>query len=164
MRGVPPAAELIGLLTRGLTRSFTTQSVINRMTPSCITYDVYDRREGANHMAEEFEKVLTFEIERDGDTAVVKCHGRLVAGTTEELYQEVKDLLAQTKVVVVDLADLAYVDSSGLGTLVRLHASARKLGCEFKLLHLGKQLRNVLKLTNLLSVFSQVEDHGINIA
>jgi anti-sigma B factor antagonist len=164
MRGVPPAAELIGLLTRGLTRSFTTQSVINRMTPSCITYDVYDRREGANHMAEEFEKVLTFEIERDGDTAVVKCHGRLVAGTSEELYQEVKDLLAQTKVVVVDLADLAYVDSSGLGTLVRLHASARKLGCEFKLLHLGKQLRNVLELTNLLSVFSQVEDHGINIA
>ena len=115
-------------------------------------------------MAEEFEKVLTFEIERDGDTAVVKCHGRLVAGTSEELYQEVKDLLAQTKVVVVDLADLAYVDSSGLGTLVRLHASARKLGCEFKLLHLGKQLRNVLKLTNLLSVFAQAEDHGISIA
>ena len=50
-------------------------------------------------MAQEFERVLTFEIERDGDTAVVKCHGRLVAGTSEELYQEVKDLLAQKKVV-----------------------------------------------------------------
>ena len=115
-------------------------------------------------MPEEFEKVLAFEIERDGDTALVKCHGRLVAGATEELYQEVKDLLAQTKVVVVDLAELTYVDSTGLGTLVRLHASARKQGCEFKLLHLGKQLRNVLKLTNLLSVFSQAEDHGITIA
>jgi anti-sigma B factor antagonist len=134
------------------------------MTPPSITYDVYDRREGATQMAEESEKVLTFEIERDGDTAVVKCHGRLVAGATEEIYQAVKALLAQTKAVVVDLADLTYVDSSGLGTLVRLHTSARKLGCEFKLLHLGKQLRNVLKLTNLLSVFSQVEDHGINIA
>jgi anti-sigma B factor antagonist len=115
-------------------------------------------------MAEESEKVMSFAIERDGDTAVVKCHGRLVAGTTEELYQEVKHLLPQTKVVVVDLADLAYVDSTGLGTLVRLHASARKLGCEFKLLHLGKQLRNVLKMANLLSVFGQAEDHGINIA
>jgi anti-sigma B factor antagonist len=115
-------------------------------------------------MPEESEKVLTFEIERDGDTAIVKCHGRLVVGTTRELYQEVKDLLPQTKVVVVDLAELTYVDSSGLGTLVRLLASARKQGCEFKLLHLGKQLRNLLKLTNLLSVFSQVEDHGINIA
>ena len=115
-------------------------------------------------MPEESEKVLTLEIEREGDKAVVKCHGRLVAGTTEELHQEVKDLLPQTKVVVVDLAELTYVDSTGLGMLVRLHASARKVGCELKLLHLGKQLRNVLKLTNLLSVFGQVEDHGINIA
>src|ERR1700721_3105651 len=78
-------------------------------------------------MAEEFEKVLTFEIERDGDTAVVKCHGRLVSGATEELYGEVKDLLAQTKVLVVDLADLTYVDSTGLGTLVRLHAKGQVL-------------------------------------
>ena len=115
-------------------------------------------------MPEEPEKVLTFAIERDGDTAVVKCRGRLVAGATEELYQEVKDLLPQVKVVVVDLAELTYVDSSGLGTLVRLYSSARKLGCEFKLLHLGKQLRNLLKLTNLLSVFGQVEDQGITIA
>jgi anti-sigma B factor antagonist len=115
-------------------------------------------------MPEESEKVMTFVIERDGDNAVVKCHGRLVAGTTEEFYQGVKDLLPQTKVVVVDLAELTYVDSTGLGTLVRLHASARRLGCEFKLLHLGKQLRNVLKLTNLLSVFAQAEDHGITVA
>ncbi len=115
-------------------------------------------------MPEEQEKVLTFEIERDGDKTVVKCHGRLVAGATEELYQEVKQLLPQTKLVVVDLAELTYVDSSGLGTLVRLSAYARKLGCELKLLHLGKQLRNLLKLTNLLSVFGQVEDHGITIA
>jgi anti-sigma B factor antagonist len=119
---------------------------------------------GATQMPEESEKVLSFAIARDGDKAVVKCHGRLVAGTTEELYQEVKQLLPQAKVVVVDLADLTYVDSSGLGTLVRLHTSARRLGCELKLLHLGKQLRNILKLTNLLSVFSQVEDQGINIA
>jgi anti-sigma B factor antagonist len=115
-------------------------------------------------MPEESEKVLSLEIERDGDTAIVKCHGRLIAGTTEEFFQEVKHLLPKTKVVVVDLAELDYVDSSGLGTLVRLHTSARKQGCDFKLLHLGKQLRNVLKLTNLLSVFAQAEDHGITIA
>jgi anti-sigma B factor antagonist len=115
-------------------------------------------------MPEESEKVLTFEIERDGDTAVVRCHGRLVAGATEELSHEVKQLLPQTKVVIVDLEELTYVDSTGLGALVRMHASARQLGCEFKLLHLGKQLRNLLRLTNLLSVFAQAEDHGINIA
>jgi anti-sigma B factor antagonist len=115
-------------------------------------------------MPEEQEKVLTFAVERDGETTTVKCHGRLVAGTTDEFFQELKDLLPQAKVVVIDLAELTYVDSAGLGTLVRLHASARKHQCELRLLHLGKQLRNLLKLTNLLSVFSQVEDHGITIA
>ena len=115
-------------------------------------------------MSEEIAKILTFEIERDGDAAMVKCHGRLVLGTSEEFYQAVKHLLPQTKVVVVDLADLTYVDSMGLGTLVRLYASSKQDGCEFKLLHLGKQLRNLLKLTNLLSVLGQAEDHGINIA
>jgi anti-sigma B factor antagonist len=115
-------------------------------------------------MPEESTKILTFEIERDGNATIVKCHGRLVLGTSEELYQAVKPLLPQTKGIVVDLADLTYVDSMGLGTLVRLYSSARQEGCEFKLLHLGKQLRNVLKMTNLLSVFSQAEEHGVNIA
>ena len=115
-------------------------------------------------MPEASEKVLTVVIERDGDTAVVKCHGRLVAGTTEDFYGEVKQLLPKAKSVVVDLRELTYVDSSGLGTLVRLHASARKLDCDFKLLHLGKQLRNLLRLTNLLSVFAQAEGDGITIA
>jgi len=114
-------------------------------------------------MPEESEKVLSFEIERDGDSAVVKCRGRLVQGTSHELYQGVKPLIPQTKVVVIDLAELTYVDSSGLGTLVRLYASARQEGCEFKLLHLGKQIRNVLKVTNLLSVFGQTEDQGTSI-
>ena len=115
-------------------------------------------------MPEESEKILSFEIERDGDSVLVKCHGRLVVGTSEELYQAVKPLLSQTKVVVIDLADLTYVDSMGLGTLVRLYASSRQDGCEFKLLHLGKQVRNLLRLTNLLSVLCQAEDHGINVA
>jgi anti-sigma B factor antagonist len=119
---------------------------------------------GAAHMPEESEKILTFEIDRNGDIALVKCSGRLVLGTSEELYQAVKPLLPQTKVVTIDLADLSYVDSMGLGTLVRLYASSKQEGCDFKLLHLGKQLRNVLKMTNLLSVFSQAEGHGINVA
>jgi anti-sigma B factor antagonist len=115
-------------------------------------------------MPEESEKVLAFAIERGGDGALVKCRGRLVAGASEELYREVKHLLPQAKLVTIDLAELTYVDSTGLGVLARLYTSARQVGCEFKLLHLGKQLRNLLKLTNLLSVFGQVEDQGINIA
>ncbi len=109
-------------------------------------------------------KLLTFEIERNGDTAVVTCHGRLVAGVASEFYADIKPLLSQAKEVVIDLADLAYVDSMGLGALVRSYIHARQEGCDLKLRHLGKQVRNVLKMTNLLSVFSEAEDHGITIA
>jgi anti-sigma B factor antagonist len=115
-------------------------------------------------MSEESPKILTYEIVNDGNATVVKCHGRLIAGVSEGFYQEVKQLLLQGKPVIVDLAELTYVDSSGLGALVRLHVHARREGCEFKLLHVGKQLRNLLKLTNLLSTFAQAEEHGINIA
>jgi anti-sigma B factor antagonist len=109
-------------------------------------------------------KVLTFEIERSGDSAVVKCHGRLVSGVADEFYQEIKPLLAQAKNVTIDLADLTYLDSMGLGTLVRIYAHARGEGSRVTLLHLGKQVRNVLSMTNLLSVFAQAEDDNITIA
>jgi len=115
-------------------------------------------------MSEPVEKALTFEIERDGDTTTIKCHGRLVSGTAQELYEEGKKVIPGTKKVILDLADLTYVDSMGLGVLVRLYVHARQEKSELQLLHLGKQLRNLLKLTNLLSVFAQAESHGINIA
>ncbi|NYF88100.1 STAS domain-containing protein [Tunturiibacter empetritectus] len=109
-------------------------------------------------------KPLTYEIKREGETAVVTCHGRLVAGLTDVFYQELKEVAASSKVLVLDLGDLTYVDSMGLGTIVRLYAHAKGAGCEFQLLHLGKQLRNLLKMTNLLSTFASAEDHGITVA
>jgi anti-sigma B factor antagonist len=109
-------------------------------------------------------KTLTYEITRDGETATVTCHGRLISFHTEEFYRDVKEVVASNWTLVLDLADLTYVDSTGLGTLVRLYVHAKSTGCEFKLLHLGKQLRNLMRLTNLLSTFSQAEGDGITIA
>jgi anti-sigma B factor antagonist len=109
-------------------------------------------------------KILTFEIERNGESAIVRCHGRLVSSVADELYQAVKPLLPETKTVIIDLADLTYVDSMGLGTLVRLYVSSRDAGCRFAVEHLGKQVRNILSMTNLLSVFAQAEDDNITIA
>ena len=95
---------------------------------------------------------------------MVRCHGRLVAGVGDELYQAVKPLMPEMKEVVIDLADLTYVDSMGLGMLVRLYLAARQAGCRMRLEHLGKQVRNVLKMTNLLSVFGDAEGHNITVA
>ncbi len=109
-------------------------------------------------------QTLSYEVARDGETATVTCHGRLVAFHTDAFYQGVKEVASSSKTLVLDLADLTYVDSTGLGTLVRLYVHSKGAGCELKLLHLGKQLRNLLKLTNLLSTLAQAEGDGITVA
>lgn len=107
---------------------------------------------------------LTFEIERNGESAVVRCHGRMVAWGTDDFHRAVKSLLPETKVIVIDLADLKFVDSMGLGALVRLYVSARHAGCQLTVEHLGKQVRNVLSITHLLSVLAQAEANNITVA
>ena len=105
--------------------------------------------------------LLTLDIERSGTTAIVRCHGKLVAGVTDVFYLKLRPLLPDTKRIVLDLTDLARVDSMGLGALVRLYTSARLVGCSLELINLGKQVRQLLGATNLLSAFSVIGEHGI---
>jgi anti-sigma B factor antagonist len=97
---------------------------------------------------------LSVDVERDGDTAVVRCGGKLVAGVNDFLYTEVSRLIPETKRIVLDLSQLDYMDSMGLGTIVRLYVSTRAAGCEVELINLGKRVRQLLGMTNLLSVFT----------
>jgi len=112
-----------------------------------------------------FASVLTVEVERSGSTAMVRCRGMLVVGVTDVLYLKVRQLIPPTKPdtkrIVLDLTDLARMDSTGLGTLVRLYASARSAGCDLELVNLSQQVRRLLNLTNLLSVFTVVGEHHI---
>jgi anti-sigma B factor antagonist len=107
------------------------------------------------------ESPLTFDIERVGNVAIVRCHGRLVAGVNDLLYLRVKQLLPDTKRIVLDLTDLTRMDSMGLGTLARLYVSARSAGCDLQLMNLGKQVRQLLGTANLLSAFTVIGQHGI---
>ena len=106
---------------------------------------------------------LTLDFERTGTTVVVRCHGRLVAGTGDVLYSRVKELIPDTKRIVLDLSELAYMDSMGLSTIIRLYVSARAAGCELELINLGKRVRELLGITNLLSVFTICGEHHVRI-
>jgi len=106
---------------------------------------------------------LTLDIDRAGNSAVVRCHGKLMAGVSDILYIRVRQLIPDTKRIVLDLSDLARMDSTGLGTLVRLYVSARSAGCTLELVNLGQQVRQLLGTTNLLSVFTVVGEHGIKV-
>jgi anti-sigma B factor antagonist len=108
-------------------------------------------------------KNLTLDIERSGNTVVVRCHGRLVADTDDVLYSQVKQLLPDSKRIVLDLTDLTRMDSMGIGTLVRLYVSARSAGCSLELMNIGKQVRMLLGTAHLLSAFTIVGEHGIKL-
>ncbi len=104
---------------------------------------------------------LTLEIDRAGNAAVVRCRGKLVVGVNDFLYIKVSQLIPDTKRIVLDLTDLTLMDSTGLGTLVRLYLSARTAGCNLELINLGKRIRQLLGATHLLSVFTIIGEHNI---
>jgi anti-sigma B factor antagonist len=107
--------------------------------------------------------VLTINVELYGvdDLAVVRCHGKLVAGVTHLLYNAVNDLVPETQRVVLDLSDVAYTDSMGLGMLVRLYVSVKSAGCTLELINLSKQVRHLLGMTNMLAVLPVIDEDGL---
>ena len=106
---------------------------------------------------------LTLEIEHKGSTALVHCHGRLYAGGCSKLYNAVHPLIPDSKRIILDLTHLTSVDSMGLGTLVRLYVSAKSGGSCLELVNLGKQVRELLGITNLLSLFGDMCEKGVAI-
>jgi anti-sigma B factor antagonist len=96
---------------------------------------------------------LTLDTQKSGETATVLCHGKVVTNTAATLQNEVRRLIPQFKTIVLDLTDVSYMDSSGLGALVGLYVSAKRAGKQLKLINLSDRVRDMLRITNLLSVF-----------
>ncbi|MBZ5699389.1 MAG: STAS domain-containing protein [Acidobacteriia bacterium] len=87
--------------------------------------------------------------------AVEALEGRIVLGEeSSALREKVKSLLAAgQKKVVLNMDNVTYIDSSGLGTLVASHTSARTQGASLKLSNLGSKFQEILQLTKLITVF-----------
>ncbi|HEX9121052.1 MAG TPA: STAS domain-containing protein [Terriglobales bacterium] len=89
----------------------------------------------------------------DGIT-VVDCHGRIIFGEESSMLREaVKEQLKTSKDIVINLADVNYIDSGGLGTLVGLFTSARSSGGTIKLANLTHRVGELLQVTKLVTVF-----------
>jgi anti-sigma B factor antagonist len=112
-------------------------------------------------MADEaVQNILTVSIERKDSTAVVKLRGKLVSGMGGQLCSTVTPLIPECKRIVLDLCEVSYMDSMGLGTLVRLYVSAKSGGCSLELIHLGKRVKELLGVTHLLGVFTVIGEHS----
>jgi len=85
---------------------------------------------------------------------VVDCSGRLIFGEeSASLRDTVKKLLEQSPKVVMNLREVNYIDSGGLGTLVSLYTSARNAGGAVKLASLSQRVGDLLQVTKLLTIF-----------
>jgi anti-sigma B factor antagonist len=106
---------------------------------------------------------LTIHVEYLPDAALVRCHGELVAGVTDVLYREVRPLFPDTKRIVLDFKELTYLDSMGLGTILRLYVSAKSSGCSVELANIGARVRQILGITNLISVLTVIGENHIRL-
>lgn len=102
---------------------------------------------------------LSLHTFQQDDAMVVQCRGKLVAGVADILQNEVKPLIPQTKRIVIDLSDVTHMDSSGLGTIVSLYVSAKGAGCDMRLINLGKRIRDLFRIANLLTLFELYGEH-----
>src|SRR5579872_3087370 len=89
---------------------------------------------------------------------VVDCAGRLIFGDeTAALRDQVRALIQNGSQIILNLADVTYIDSGGLGTLVALYTTARNAGGAIKLARLTQRVGDLLQVTKLLTVFDVYE-------
>jgi anti-sigma B factor antagonist len=98
-----------------------------------------------------------------GAVTVVDIGGRITLGEGSALLRTtIKDLLAEGRSkIVLNLGDVNYIDSSGIGELVTGFTTVKKAGGDLKLLNLTKKVHDLLQLTKLFTVFEVFSDENV---
>jgi anti-sigma B factor antagonist len=93
---------------------------------------------------------------------IVDCSGRITLGEGSVVLRDiVKDLLSKgQKKILLNLGDVNYIDSSGIGELVSAYTTVRNQGGELKLLNLTKKVHDLLQITKLYTVFDVKDDEA----
>ena len=103
---------------------------------------------------------MKFTTREVGGVTLVDLSGKITLGEGGlTLREEVHKLLTEgKKKIVLNLADVNYIDSSGLGELVSAYTAVKNAGGELKLLNLTSKVRDLLVITKLVSVFVVKDD------
>jgi anti-sigma B factor antagonist len=103
---------------------------------------------------------LTVNTRRWGNVAILDLSGRITLGeSTGILRDEIRSLLSQgTKNIILDMGDVGYVDSAGLGELVGAYTTAANQGGAVKLLRLQGKMIDLMQVTKLHTIFAIFDD------
>ena len=97
-----------------------------------------------------------------GDVVLLDLKGKITLGEGDELLKDkVNSLVNQGhKKIVLNLADVLYIDSAGLGEVVRTYTTVSRQGGSLKLLNLTKRITDLLSITKLLTVFETFDSEN----
>jgi len=95
---------------------------------------------------------LSFQTTKTPDETMVVCTGKITTETCSQLLSEIQPLIPETKRIVLDLTDVSYVDSSGIGALMRLWVSTKRADCKFKVINLNERIKDLLRISNLSKI------------
>ena len=108
---------------------------------------------------------MSLETRLVGRVTIVRCAGRIVAGSeSDSLREHVTWLLHDRRFLVLHMGEVAFIDSSGLGSLVRVLTMTRRANADLKLCNLPEQLQKILHMANLTKVFETYESEEKAIA
>jgi anti-sigma B factor antagonist len=101
---------------------------------------------------------LSLETREVGRVTIVRCNGRIVAGgESESLRVHIDRLLLDRRSIILHMGEVGFIDSSGLGTMVRSLTSIRRAHGDLKLCNVTEQVRKVLEMSRLTQVFDTHE-------
>src|SRR4051812_39645629 len=97
-----------------------------------------------------------------GDVTVIDASGRITLGEGSSTFRDsIKDLTAKgNKKLLLNLADVSYIDNSGIGEMVSGFTSVTNQGGQLKLLNLTKRVKDLLQITKLYTVFEVFDDEA----
>ena len=105
---------------------------------------------------------LNIQERRIGDVTVLDMDGNIrIGGANVALQKAIRSLVDEGRnQIVLNLARVAYIDSSGLGELISGHVTLSKKGGRIRLLHLTQRLHELMTITKLLTIFDVYDDES----
>jgi len=97
-------------------------------------------------------------VDRAPYETIVHCTGRITSDTVQLLKTAVKPLFSASNIVVLDLTNVSYLDSSGLGAIVGLYVSAKAAHSQLKLVNMNQRLKELFSITRLGQVLAEGRD------
>ena len=133
---------------------------------SLVRIDHYGWPNAVRVLKEVFPMTMTIAVHEVKTIPVLDLKGRITLGEgSVQIRDTIRDLVGKgQRSILLNLGDVNYIDSSGLGELVAAYTTARNVGAELKLLNLSKKVHDLLQLTKLYTVFEVYDDETIAIA